>query len=306
MTPVRPADPVHALLHPRLPVDLRDTLGGMRRGARDRSTVFADGAVWRAFHTPAGTATLRLASRPGGEVEATAWGDGAEWAIASAPDLLGARDSLDGWAPRHGVVRDQHLRRPAMRIPRSGLVFDSLLPAVLEQKVTGTEARRSYAELTLRFGTLAPGPMPLRVPPSAAVVARIPSWEWHLAGVDHTRARTLVTAASRAARLEEVVDMASADAQRRLRAIPGIGAWTSAETAQRALGDADAVSVGDFHLAHFVGWVLTGHRVDDDGLLDLLEPYRPHRYRAVKLLELSGLRHPRYGPRMAITDRRAF
>lgn len=298
--------PLRTLVRPRLPVDLRATLGGLRRGARDRSTVFDGAGVWRAFNTPAGPATLRLAPRPGGEVEATAWGAGAEWALAGAPDLMGARDHLDGWAPVHPLVRDQHLRRPGMRIPRSGLVFDSLLPAVLEQKVTGLEARRSYAELTARFGTVAPGPRPMLVPPTAAAVARIPSWEWHLAGVDHARSRTLVTAAGRAGRLEEAVAMTSADAERRIRAIPGIGAWTYAETAQRALGDADAVSVGDFHLSHFIGWALIGHRVDDDGMLELLEPYRPHRYRAVKLLELSGLRPPRYGPRMSIDDRRGF
>ncbi len=305
-TPTSSASPLRAVIRPAHPVDLRTTLGGMRRGARDRSTGFDGSAVWRAFHTPDGPATLHLQPRSGGEVDATAWGAGAEWALAGAPDLMGARDTLDGWAPTHGIVRDQHLRRPAMRIPRSGLVFDSLMPAILEQKVTGMEARQSYAELTSRFGSVAPGPRRMLVPPGAATVARIPSWEWHLAGVDHTRSRTLVTAAARAGRLEEAVGMTPADAQQRLRAIPGVGAWTYAETAQRALGDADAVSVGDFHLAHFIGWVLTGHRVDDDGMLELLEPYRPHRYRAIRLLELSGLRPPRYGPRMSIDNRRSF
>ncbi len=299
------AAPQHTILRTRGPVDLRATLGGLRRGSRDRATVFADGVCWRAFHTPAGPATLRLAGRPAtGEVEATAWGVGAEWALSSAADLVGARDDLEGWAPRHPLLRDQHLRHPGLRIPRSGLVFDTLLPTVLEQKVTGTEARLSYAQLQRRWGERAPGPMALVVPPSAAVVARIPSWEWHLAGVDHSRSRTAVTAAGFAGRLEEAVEMSPTEAQQRLRAVAGIGAWTAAEVAQRALGDADAVSVGDYHLAHFVGWALTGHRVDDDEMLELLEPYRPHRYRAVRLLELLGVRHPSYGPRMTIVDRR--
>lgn len=296
--------PLRTVIRPQLPVDLRSTLGTLRRGGQDRSTVFRDGAAWRAFHTPAGPATLCLAPGGSGEVSATAWGDGAEWALASSTELLGGRDHLDGWAPTHPLVREQHLRRPGLRVPRSGLVFDTLLPTVLEQKVTGTEARRSYAELVRRFGAPAPGPMDLLVPPSAATVAGIPSWEWHLAGVDGARSRTLVSAAARATRLEEAVDMPADAAQLRLQAISGVGPWTSAEVAQRALGDADAVSVGDFHLAHFVGWALTGHRVDDDGMLELLEPYRPHRYRAVRLLELSGLRPPRFGPRMDVVDRR--
>ncbi|HVE63932.1 MAG TPA: DNA-3-methyladenine glycosylase 2 family protein [Mycobacteriales bacterium] len=297
--------PLHTVVRLSRPVDLRATLGGMRRGSRDRATVFSDGACWRAFHTPDGPATLRLVPRPAaGEVAATAWGGGAEWALSSAGDLLGVRDSLEGWAPRHPLLRDQHLRHPGLRVPRSGLVFDTLLPTVLEQKVTGLEARLSYTQLQRRYGTPAPGPMSLIVPPSASAVARIPSWEWHLAGVDQSRSRTAVTAAGCAARLEEAVGMSGELAQRRLRAIPGIGAWTAAEVAQRALGDADAVSVGDYHLAHFVGWALTGHRVDDDGMLELLEPYRPHRYRAVRLLELLGVRHPSYGPRMTVVDHR--
>ena len=50
-----------------------------------------------------------------------------------------------------------------------------------------------------------------------------------------------------------------------MRSLYGIGEWTIAETRIRALGDPDAVSVGDYHLAHHVGYALTGHRVDDAG-----------------------------------------
>ena len=67
----------------------------------------------------------------------------------------------------------------------------------------------------------------------------------------------------------------------------------------RAHGDADAVSFGDYHIAKNVGWALTGQEVDDDGLAELLEPYRPHRYRVQRLVELVGLSRPRHGPRMA-------
>ena len=306
-TPVQDAAARSTTVRTSAPVDLRATLIALRRGVGDRSTVFVGDACWRAFLTPAGPATLCLTPDPAAaQVRATAWGAGAEWALASTPDLVGARDCVDGWAPRHPLVRELHRRRPGLRVPRSGLVFDTLLPTVLEQKVTGTEARRSYSDLVRRFGTAAPGPMPLRVPPAATVVASLPSWEWHRGGVDHTRAGTAARAAAVAPRLEEATAMPRDDAQRRLRAVPGLGAWTAAEVAQRALGDADAVSVGDFHLAHFVGWALAGRRVDDAGMLELLEPFRPHRYRAIRLLELSGLRHPRYGPRVVPTDYRAM
>ncbi|HEU0131639.1 MAG TPA: DNA-3-methyladenine glycosylase 2 family protein [Mycobacteriales bacterium] len=285
-------------VRPALPTDLRLTLLALRRGPYDPHLRFEADAVWRACRTPHGPGTLRLAQRPDGEIAVAAWGPGAEWLVASAPDLTGARDSLDGWDPPYAVLRDAATRNPGFRVPRSGLVLDAVVPAIIEQRVTGQEAWRSWRQLVRRWGEPAPGPSPgLYVPPSAELLARLPSWEWHRLGVEEARARVVRFAAQVAHRLEEAVTMAPEDALRRLRVVPGIGPWTAAETAQRALGDADAVSVGDLHLPAFVGWVLAGHRVDDDGMLELLEPVRGHRYRATRLLELSGLRHPRFGPR---------
>jgi 3-methyladenine DNA glycosylase/8-oxoguanine DNA glycosylase len=292
-------------LRPALPVDLGLTLAALRRGPRDPHLRIGPDGVWRACETPEGPGTIHLAHRPGGEIAVSAWGAGAAWLLDSAPGLAGARDSLEGWDPPYAVLRETHARHPGFRVARTGLVLDAVVPAILEQRVTGHEAWLSWRQLLRRFGTPAPGPagMPeLYVPPPAALLARVPSWEWHRAGVEEARARVVRFAASVAARLEEAATMAPNDALARLRAVPGIGPWTAAETAQRALGDADAVSVGDFHLPAFVGWVLAGHRTDDAGMLELLEPMRGHRYRATRLLELSGLRHPRFGPRYAGRD----
>jgi 3-methyladenine DNA glycosylase/8-oxoguanine DNA glycosylase len=196
---------------------------------------------------------------------------------------------------------------PGVRIPRSRRVFESLVPAVLEQKVTGKEARGSWVQLLRRYGEPAPGPVPtgLRVPPSPAVWGQIPSWDWHRAAVDPRRMRTVLAAARVASRLEETVTMGREDAMRRLTAVPGVGEWTAAEVAVRALGDTDAVSVGDYHLASLVGWALTGRPVDDDGMLALLAPWRPQRAKVVRLIELSGVAKPRFGPRMTVQDHRA-
>ena len=85
-----------------------------------------------------------------------------------------------------------------------------------------------------------------------------------------------------------------------MTALPGLGPWTAAEVAVRALGDPDAVSVGDFHLKHLVSWALAREpRGTDERMLELLEPYAGHRAHVVRLLELSGLRPPRYGPRLS-------
>jgi 3-methyladenine DNA glycosylase/8-oxoguanine DNA glycosylase len=149
-------------------------------------------------------------------------------------------------------------------------------------------------------------PSAMRVMPTPRAWRDVPSWDWHRAGVDLSRSRTLVTAAGRAGRLEALVDRPPADAATALRTLPGIGVWTAAEVGQRALGDADAVSVGDFHLAKRVGHALVGAPVDDDAMLELLEPYRGHRYRVQRLVELSGHAPARRGPRFAGRDFRAM
>jgi len=290
------------------PVDIRGTLWPLVRGRSDRAHRIAGGMFWRAALTPAGPATVALRQAGGGEVHATAWGPGAEWTIASVPDLLGARDSVDGFVPRHQRLADVHRLHPGVRIPRTGLVLDSVIPAIFEQKVTGKQAHEAWRFVLQRYGTPAPGPAPLgmRVPPPAARLLDVPTWDWHRAGVGIDRQRAIRAAATVADRLEECVDLAPAAALARLRTVPGIGVWTAAETAQRALGDADAPSVGDFHIPGLVGHFLVGRRVDDDGMLELLAEWPGHRHRVVRLIELSGVGKPRYGPRFAPIDYRSF
>ena len=293
---------------PQLPVDVRRTLSPLRRGRGDPThRVTDDGAVWRTSRMTTGAVTYRLSQRRLDEVQAQAWGPGAAELVAGLPDLLGARDVADGFEPRHPLLAETARRLPGLRVPRTGRVVEALVPAVLEQKVTGRQARDAFRCLVLRFGEPAPGPAPegMRVPPSAHSWRHVPSWEWHRAGVDPKRSRTVCLALRCADRLEQAVGMAPDDAARRLSAVPGIGAWTVAEVAQRALGDADALSVGDYHLSQYVGWALAGRPLDDDGMVELLAPWRPHRYRVVRLLESSGFAKPRFGPRLTIQDHRA-
>ena len=237
-----------------------------------------------------------------------AWGPGAGWLLDSLPAQLGCHDDRAGFTARHPVVGELALRYEGLRIGRSGRVFEALVPAVLEQKVVGREAHRAWRYLLGKFGAAAPGPAPdgMRVFPSPRTWARIPSWDWHRAGVEGVRARTIITAAAVAARLEQALEEDPAEADRRLRSLPGIGVWTSAEIRQRAMGDPDAVSVGDYHLPNAVGWTLARRTTDDDGMLELLAPYAGHRYRVTRLIELGGSRPPRRGPRMPVRDYRAF
>jgi 3-methyladenine DNA glycosylase/8-oxoguanine DNA glycosylase len=295
--------PIETVVRPRLPVDLRLTLGPLRRGSGDPTTVVdRAGAWWRATRTPQGPATACY-TVDGGTVRVAAWGDGAEWCLAAAPELLGARDSLDGFAPT-GLVGELHRRHPGLRIPRSQAVFEALLPSILEQKVTGREARRSFRTIVRAWGDPAPGPVPLLLQPAAEALAVTPYWAFHPLGVERKRTTAILMAASRARRVEETVAMPAAEAHRRLQALPGVGPWTSAEVAIVALGDADAVSVGDFHLPHLVSYALAGEpRGTDERMLELLAPWPGHRGRVLRLLTRSGRYPERRGPRMAV---RAF
>lgn len=299
--------PLRTEYRPPRPLDLLATLAPLRRGTGDPChRLTADGTLWRTFRTPAGPGTLGLGQSAAGPVQAAAWGPGAEWLLDALPDLLGAADDDSVFVPGPRL-REAARRHPGVRVPRCRLVFEMVVPAVLEQKVTGEQARRAWRYLLRCNGTPAPGPAPagMLVVPPPQVWRRVPSWEWHRAGVEGARSRTVVTAAAVAGRLEETAGMSPAAARQRLAAVPGIGPWTVAEVMQRAHGDADAVSVGDFHLAAQVGWALAGRPVDDAGMLELLEPWRGQRYRAIRLLLLSSPRTPRFGPRYAPQDLRA-
>jgi 3-methyladenine DNA glycosylase/8-oxoguanine DNA glycosylase len=297
-------------------LDITLTLAVHWRGARD--PVFrADpsGAVWRTSLTPAGPATVRLSSSdggrigPGSHVKATAWGEGARWLLARVPDLLGAKDDPTAFRPTHPRLRELVRGHAGLRIGRTDRVFEALVPAVLEQKVLGLEAHRAWRNLLRWHGLPAPGPAPagMRVFPPPAAWQAIPSWDWHRAGAEAVRARTIAGAALVASRLESAAMMAGAEADRLLRSLPGIGPWTAAEIRQRACGDADAVSVGDYHLPAAVGWTLAGEPTADDArMLELLAPYQGQRYRVTRLIELGGGGPPRRGPRLALRDYRAF
>lgn len=294
-------------------INVRWVLGVHRRGYGDPAfAVDGSGAIWRACQTPEGAGTLRVAWRAdrslGTLVTASAWGEGAGWLLAQLPAMIGADDRPQDFVAHHDVLRTVARGYTGLRIGKSGLVLEALAPAVLEQKVVGKEATRAWRTLLRGFGEPAPGPVPagMRVPPTAQTWAGIPSWEWHKAGVEAVRARTIAGAARVYGGLEEIVGLPSAQADRRLRSLPGIGPWTSAEVRQRACGDADAVSIGDYHLPTQVGWALAGRPVDDAEMLELLEPYRGQRHRASLLAVMAGAAPARRAPRVPVRDYRAF
>jgi 3-methyladenine DNA glycosylase/8-oxoguanine DNA glycosylase len=289
------------------PVSLRLTLGPLAQGRTDPTMQRDASGVWMTMATPAGDATLHLRS-VASAIEASAWGPGAEQAIADVPALCGADDDDSGFDPSlHTVVAELHHRIPGLRLTRARRILAFLVPTILGQKVTGIEQKRAWRQLVTRHGAPAPGPAPIgmRVAPLPSVWRRVPSWEWHRAGVGPQRSDTVMRVVAVGESLERAAAVDAAEASRRLRTIPGVGTWTAHEVVQRSHGDADSVSVGDFHVSKRVGWALTGERVDDDGMLELLAPWQGHRQRVVRLIEAAGIGYERHGARMEIVDNRA-
>lgn len=319
-------------LRPAVPVDVALTLGVLQRGHADPCVRVAPEGVWLtrrvdAEGTPAPASLLvrRAASavRPS-EIRVEAWGPGAQAAVAEAEPLLGLHD--DGWAafedllasggrrlPHH--VASARRTRPGLRLPAHGRLAEQLITVVLEQKVTHDQARHGWRQLVRAVSEPAPGPVPhgMLLPPDPAGVLRVPSWDWHRFWVQPPQSTAILRVAERAESIDRLGRQvrpgdveATAELARRLQTLPGIGAWTVAEALQRSHGAADLVAVGDFHLAHYVGQVLTGRRVDDAGMLRLLEPWSGHRQRLVRMIGLSGERRERFGPRLTPEDHRGW
>lgn len=293
---------------PAFTLDLAGVLDPLSRGRGDPAFRVVGNTHWLAGNTPAGVGTLAIDRASDGEITGRAWGPAADWLLDGLPALLGADDDDSGFVAHHPVVVDGRRRMAGLRLGSAGRVWDVLVAAILEQKVTWIEARRSWRELGFRFGTPAPGPVPGRMhaPPTPRTLMALQDWEWHRAGVDGQRRRTLYAAAQVAHALERAVTMQGEAGRDLLRKVHGIGVWTAAEVAQRAWGDPDAVSFGDLHLPHIVGTALVGHRLDDAGMAEVLAPYAPQRHRAVRYIEASGVRVQRFAPRFSPRDYRTI
>jgi 3-methyladenine DNA glycosylase/8-oxoguanine DNA glycosylase len=295
------------------PFDLRLTVSPLRHGSGDPTIRLGAHAMIRAARTPDGPATLHLRLE-GSMISAEAWGAGREWALETAPELLGSDDDPSALQARHPVVEQLGRRLAGLRMPRSSGVWEAVLPAILEQKVTGREARSSFRRVVRAFGEPAPGPfgergrgtrsaMPfgVRLPPSPERIATTPAYAFHRFGVESRRAEVIRAVARVGARLNASARDEPETTRNRMRTIPGIGPWTEAEVARVAFGDADAVSVGDFHVPSAVAWALAGEpRAGDARMLELLEPYHGQRGRVQLLIEIGGPPVPRHGPRMAV------
>jgi len=286
------------------PIDIALTFGPLARGGRDASSRFEADGWMHAMHSPVGPVTMRVSlCRADATITVQAWGAGREWVLDRAPHIVGLHDRPHDFRPANALVATLHRRLRGLRVVRLGTVPDLAAATAVEQRVTTIEARRSWHALVRRRGQPAPGPGALLLPPSPEVFARLPDWEWRRVGIEGRRAATMRAIAADASGLDRAAAMGDTTLENRLLGIRGVGPWTAAHVMHMAAGDADAVPVGDWHLPRHVGFALAGEpRADDARMLELLEPFRPHRARVWRLLVAGTRPPPRRAPRARIHD----
>lgn len=251
--------------------------------------------------TPLGPASLRI-RRTREALVGDAWGEGSTWVLDRLEAIAGLEDDPAAFHTDDRVVGELHRRHPGWRFGATGLVFDALVHAVVGQKVTGHEAAAAMRALRREFGESAPGPAGLRLPPDPERMAAAPYSAYHTLHLEKRRADLLRRLAGVAPALDGLRDEPSTGAASILGGHTGIGPWTVSKTLAVSHGDADQVDVGDFHLKHIVVYHLTGRpRGTDEEMLELLEPFRPHRGRVARLIHSLG-HEPAFGPRMAPRD----
>ncbi len=298
---------------------LRITLGAYRNGRGDPTTQLGPTSFVRATLTPDGPGTLlirwaavRTSGRSGTRaawhgriagddvvVDTEAWGPGGDWLLAKAPAMTGALDNPQPLPDLHPVVTLAARNHPYLRIGASHNLYHEMLPNVLGQRITSVEAFAQWRRLVQRLGAPAPGPIPgLITPPEPRVLADQPVWWFHPLGIEAKRANALKTVAGNAHHLWSWSQLPPAECASLLAALRGVGEWTVGTVLGTALGCADSIAVGDYHLKNTVAYALTGTpRGTDEQMVELLEPFRPQRGRVTRLLGLDGHRAPKFGPR---------
>jgi 3-methyladenine DNA glycosylase/8-oxoguanine DNA glycosylase len=289
---------------PRRPRSLTATLRCFRHGSLDPTTRLGPSGFARATFTPDGPATVLVRWRGDicEDVAVDAWGPGGDWLASTVPAITGDHDHAPRLPTVAACVTRAERDHGGLRIGASGTLYHELLPTIIAQRITAGEAVRQWRRLCIELGEPAPGPVAgLRLPPPPSQLARRPAWWFHPIGIESKRARALAEVARHADRLWDWTTAGPATAAAKLALLPGIGPWTVGSVLGPALGDPDAVPIGDYHIPSLVAWNLAGEaRADDERMLALLVPFDGQRGRVIRLLGMTGVRAPARGPRRRI------
>ncbi|MEP7112625.1 MAG: DNA-3-methyladenine glycosylase 2 family protein, partial [Ilumatobacteraceae bacterium] len=219
-----------------------------------------------------------------------------------ATGMVGAPDPGFVFVDAHPAIMRAQSNHPSVRFGASLMLFHELVPTIIGQRITAGEAIHQWHRLCRKLGGVAPGPdSGLMLPPSPTTLAGQPAWWFHPLGIEAKRAEALRTVAKHADKFWGWAQLPAVELTTKLTLLSGVGPWTIGSVMASAVGDPDAVAVGDFHLKNLVSQALAGEpRGTDERMLELLAPYSGQRGRVVRLLQADGHRPPAFGHRQRI------
>lgn len=283
---------------------LRTTFRLAAMGSRDLTCRITDDQISQTFVTPEGPAVLS-AVVANGVADCTLRGDGAEYLAPRMADYFGASDSLAGFAPT-GKVERLAKKFAGTKLPRGPVLFHRLVQIVLQQLVSWDDAAATWKSIVRTYGTPVADceqfdldlESELFFAPEPKRLAELGYYDIVACGAIPKQARLILHLAKHANRIERL----SAEPPKLIRfleQIRGIGPWSIGYLRGFVLGEPDVLITGDYGIPHYVSWLLKGKpRSDDAEMETLLAPYAGHRFRVLHMIMQSGIKPPRYGPKM--------
>ncbi|HTJ29911.1 MAG TPA: hypothetical protein VL346_05400 [Acidobacteriaceae bacterium] len=272
------------------PVHFARTFAMQRLGQHDPTAELIGDCFRKAFFYRGQPSAVEIC-RDGDGLAVTAFGPEAEPLLT---ETLRGFTQPDGYfdfpTEDTGLLRLHH-SQPGLRILRVPWIYETICSVILQQRIRTVDAMRDWRRLTYRYG--ADAPLGLRAFPKPAVLARVPLFSLEQMGIDPRRAKTLLRLAHEMAFLRLGSELTFAELRDRLQRVPGIGPWTTESVMGYGAGDPDAAIPGDLHLPRVVCYALAGEQNGTDArMMELLEPFRGHRFRIIRLLYAAGLDTP--------------
>jgi 3-methyladenine DNA glycosylase/8-oxoguanine DNA glycosylase len=278
------------------PVHFSRTFSLQRLGPYDPSGHATRDSFRKAFFYRGEPAALEF-RRDGDGLQVTAYAPEAGALLTETLACLSQDDQYEAFATGDSGIWRLHRAHPGLRLLRIPWLYDSTCSAILQQRIRTVDAMRDWRHIVQRWGT--PAPIGLHAFPPADQLARVAQFELQALGIDAQRSRTLLRFAQESRFLPLRTTMNFSELRQHLLRIPGIGPWTTESVLGYGAGDADAAIPGDLHLPHLACYALAGEIPgSDERMMELLEPFRGHRFRIIRLLYASRLTVPRSTPHL--------
>lgn len=261
-----------------------------RLGRYDPTADLSEDCFSKAFYYRGEPAAVQIC-RDGDSLEVSAFGSDADALLEETLCGLRQDDCYSSFATEDSGVLRLHQKHPGLRLLRVPWLYETACSAILQQRIRTVDAMRDWRRITQRFG--APAPLGLRAFPSAEMLARVPQFELERMGIDAKRAKTLLRFAKELRFVALRPAMGFSQLRQTLLRVPGIGPWTAETVMGYGAGDTDAAIPYDLHLPRVVCYALAGEfDGSDERMMELLEPFRGHRFRIIRLLYEARLDVP--------------